>query len=67
MRLSRQQEGGDPVASDAQRFEWEQQAQKAVFDRLMREQEPVVHSEDLALLNDLQLRTVNQLGYGVQP
>jgi hypothetical protein len=55
--------------SDPRRFQAEQDAQNAVFTRLLREQdagqEPIVPAEDLALLSDLQRRVVDQRGYGV--
>lgn len=54
---------------DPRQFQAEAEARNAVFTRIMREQsagqEPIVPAEDLALLSNLQQRTIAHRGYGV--
>jgi hypothetical protein len=55
--------------SDSQ-WQRERQAAEALTQKILREQaqgqEPVIRQEDLALLNDRQLRSIAEGGYGVQ-
>ncbi|HVU61248.1 MAG TPA: hypothetical protein VHD58_06290 [Mycobacteriales bacterium] len=55
--------------SDSQ-WQHERQAAEALTQRILREQqqgqEPIIHQEDLALLNQRQLNTINHGPYGVQ-
>jgi hypothetical protein len=56
--------------SPESQWQRERQAAEALTQRILQEQaqgqEPVMHQEDLALLNERQLRTIAERGYGVQ-